>query len=118
MKYGVPQSRRRLILLASLHGPIALPPTTNGPGTDRPYETVRNWIGTLPAHWGRRGTSDDSKSSGGPAYLNVTWLASGLRRKAAGIEIGLGVFGYRAMKRFTVTATSTDACHGTGLPLD
>ena len=48
MKYGVPQSRRRLILLASRHGPISLPPTTNGPGTNRPYETVRSWIGGFP----------------------------------------------------------------------
>lgn len=49
MKYGVPQSRCRLILLASLHGPIELPPKTNGPGTPRrQYETVRDWIGELP----------------------------------------------------------------------
>ena len=49
MKYGVPQSRRRLVLLASRHGPIALPPKTNGPGTGNPaYETVKDWIGDLP----------------------------------------------------------------------
>ena len=49
MKYGIPQCRCRLVLLASRHGPIELPSETNGPGTDNPsYETVRNWIGNLP----------------------------------------------------------------------
>ena len=48
MKYGIPQGRRRLVLLASRHGPIELPPKTNGPGTNLDYETVRNWIEDLP----------------------------------------------------------------------
>ena len=49
MKYGVPQSRCRLVLLASLHGPIELPPETNGPETTNlNYETVRNWIEDFP----------------------------------------------------------------------
>ena len=49
MKYGVPQSRYRLILLASRHGPIKLPPETNGPGTTNScYETVKAWIKDLP----------------------------------------------------------------------
>ena len=51
MKYGVPQSRHRLVLLAShkRHGPISLPPETNGPETENPqYETVRDWIADLP----------------------------------------------------------------------
>jgi DNA (cytosine-5)-methyltransferase 1 len=49
MKYGVPQSRRRLVLLASMHGPISLPEKTNGPGTScLQYETVKDWIGGLP----------------------------------------------------------------------
>ena len=49
MKYGVPQSRCRLVLLASRRGPIELPPKTNGPGTqNRQYERVREWISDLP----------------------------------------------------------------------
>lgn len=49
-RYGVPQGRRRFLLLASRHGPVALPPETHGPGTDNPeFATVRDWIGDLPA---------------------------------------------------------------------
>ena len=49
MKYGIPQSRCRLVLLASRHGGIELPAETNGPGTSNPrYETVKNWIKHLP----------------------------------------------------------------------
>ena len=36
MKYGVPQSRRRLVLLGSRHGDIRLLPQTHDPGT--PHE--------------------------------------------------------------------------------
>ena len=49
MRYGVPQARRRLVLLASRHGAIELPPETHGPGTpNERYETVRDWISHLP----------------------------------------------------------------------
>ena len=47
--YGVPQTRRRLVLLASRLGPISLPAPTHGQATGRPRSTVREWIGSLPA---------------------------------------------------------------------
>jgi DNA (cytosine-5)-methyltransferase 1 len=46
--YGVPQRRRRLILIASRLGPIELPRPTYGPGTPHEWKTVRDLIGDLP----------------------------------------------------------------------
>lgn len=46
--YGVPQTRRRLVLVASRLGPIELPFPTHGPRVDTPYPTVRDWIESLP----------------------------------------------------------------------
>ena len=46
--YGVPQMRRRLVLVASRLGEIDIPPPTHGPAAGRLYSTVRDWIGTLP----------------------------------------------------------------------
>ena len=48
-KYGIPQSRRRLVLVASRHGNAHLPEITHGPDApNERYETVRNWIAHLP----------------------------------------------------------------------
>lgn len=48
-RYGVPQGRRRFLLLASRHGRLDLPDKTHGPGTGNPdFATVRDWIGDLP----------------------------------------------------------------------
>lgn len=46
-RYGIPQRRRRLVLVASRHGEVAVPPSTHGPGL-QPISTVREWIGDLP----------------------------------------------------------------------
>ena len=46
--YGVPQTRRRLLFVASRLGPIDMPVPTHGPGTGQPHTTVRDWIGDLP----------------------------------------------------------------------
>jgi DNA (cytosine-5)-methyltransferase 1 len=47
-RYGVPQRRLRLVLLASLLGQPSFPAETHGPGTRRRFTTVRDWIGDLP----------------------------------------------------------------------
>ena len=47
--YGVPQRRARLVLLASVYGPISFPAPTHGDGAQHSdYPTVREWIGDLP----------------------------------------------------------------------
>lgn len=48
--YGVPQLRKRLVLIASRGQGIELPRRTHGPGTPHPeYSAVWDWIGDLPA---------------------------------------------------------------------
>ena len=48
-KYGIPQRRRRLVLVGSRHGTIRLPEETHGPGApNERYATVRDLIGHLP----------------------------------------------------------------------
>jgi DNA (cytosine-5)-methyltransferase 1 len=47
--YGVPQKRKRFVLLASKLGAIELPPRSHGLGTENPvYSTVGEWISGLP----------------------------------------------------------------------
>lgn len=48
-RYGVPQRRRRLVILASKLGAIAVPKFTHGREPDlKPLSTVWDWIGDLP----------------------------------------------------------------------
>ena len=49
LDFGVPQTRRRLVMAASLIAPITLPPTTHGARRGKPpHSTVWEWIGDLP----------------------------------------------------------------------
>lgn len=45
LKYGIPQTRKRLVLIASKITPVEFPKHTHGPNTDHPeYEKVKDWI--------------------------------------------------------------------------
>lgn len=47
--YGVPQTRERLVLVASLHSVVRIPAATHGPGRPQGrYTTVGDWIRHLP----------------------------------------------------------------------
>ena len=46
--YGVPQTRKRLVLVASRLGPIDMPAPTHGPTTEHSHTTVSDWISDLP----------------------------------------------------------------------
>jgi DNA (cytosine-5)-methyltransferase 1 len=79
--YGVPQRRRRLVLLGTRHGDIAIPDPSHGPGRE-PVSTVAEWIADLPAL--KAGQSD-------PAVANHICGAIGelnLRRLRASRESG------------------------------
>jgi DNA (cytosine-5)-methyltransferase 1 len=46
--YGVPQTRKRLVLMASRTGSVSFPERSHGEGTALPYSTVWEWIKGFP----------------------------------------------------------------------
>lgn len=71
--YGVPQKRRRLVLIASRLGEIEFCQPTHGPGTNNiEYSTVKAWIGDLPPI--NAGESDSADTIHRAASLSSTNL--------------------------------------------
>lgn len=46
--YGVPQTRKRLVLMACRAGSLSFPQKSHGEGTNLPYSTVWQWIKSFP----------------------------------------------------------------------
>ncbi|MFK3794758.1 DNA cytosine methyltransferase [Pseudomonas sp. NPDC088444] len=76
--FGVPQTRSRLVLVASLHGEIKIPNATHGNGLN-PYTTVKEWIKDLPALGaGQTDPSDNDHSAMNLSELNLRRIQSTL----------------------------------------
>lgn len=74
--FGVPQTRERLVLLASRRAAITLPEPTHGPGKE-PYATVLDWIGGLaPLTAGQTDAKDPSHRAAALSELNLLRIAS------------------------------------------
>jgi len=74
--YGVPQTRERLVLLASRGSEIALPLATHGPGK-KPFTTVKDWIGNLrPLSAGETDSKDPSHRAASLSTINLERIAS------------------------------------------
>ena len=78
LNYGVPQTRRRFVLAASLFGPVVLPEATHGTADDkRRHATVWDWIGDLPAlPAGGRNDTVPNHHCAGLSPLNIQRIAN------------------------------------------
>lgn len=76
--YGIPQTRRRLILLASRKGEIVFPSETHGIGPAlKPYSTVRDWIGDLAElKAGMQDVIDSEHQAAGLSKINIMRIAA------------------------------------------
>ena len=73
-EYGIPQIRKRLVLLASLHGRIALAPPTHSPST---HPTVREAISHLePIGQGETSETDPLHKASGLSKVNFLRMKS------------------------------------------
>lgn len=126
-RYGVPQLRKRLVLLASKLGRLALGPPTH---SSRRPPTVRDWIGSLPpiAH-GQTHPSDPLHASAGLSATNLkriqasvpggTWkdwpdeLVTPCHRKPSGKSY-INVYGRMAWDEPSPTITTGCFSYGRG----
>lgn len=75
--YGVPQMRRRLLLVASRVSDIAIPVATHGPETGNPYSTVADWISGLPRlKAGQRHRADPVHRAAALSELNLKRISA------------------------------------------
>jgi DNA (cytosine-5)-methyltransferase 1 len=74
--YGVPQTRERLILLASRRPGLTLPPATHGLDK-RPFSTVRDWIGSMPPlRAGQTHTRDPDHQAASLSPINLARISA------------------------------------------
>lgn len=124
-KYGIPQYRKRMVLVASSLGPIDIPPATHG---DDEFRSVREMIGHLPSlDAGQQHSDDPLHCSSRLSDLNMkrirqsrpggTWrdwdpdLIADCHKKSSGRSYG-SVYG--RMRWEEPSPTMTTQCYGFG----